>query len=160
MPFPAATLRRLKAGDVPLLRKLNALFGEVFAEAETYGGAPPTDAYLEALLAKEHVVVLVAMAGEAVIGGLVAYELEKFERMRREIYIYDLAVDAGHRRRGVATALIGHLQGIAAERGAWVIYVQADHGDDPAIALYDRLGTREAVLHFDIAIAPRPVREG
>lgn len=160
MPSPAAALRRLKAGDVPLLRQLNALFGEVFAEAETYGGAPPTEAYLEALLAKEHVVVLVATAGEAVIGGLVAYELEKFERMRREIYIYDLAVDAGHRRRGVATALIGHLHGIAAERGAWVIYVQADHGDDPAIALYDKLGTREEVLHFDIAVAPQPVREG
>lgn len=156
MPSPAAVLRRLNAGDVPLLRQLNALFGDAFAETETYGGAPPTDAYLEGLLAKEHVAVLVAMAGETVIGGLVAYELEKFERMRREIYIYDLAVDAGHRRRGVATALIGHLRGIAAERGAWVIYVQADHGDDPAIALYDKLGTREEVLHFDIAVAPDP----
>lgn len=160
MPSPAAALRRLNAGDVPLLRQLNALFGDAFAETETYGGAPPTDAYLEGLLAKEHVVAIVAMAGETVIGGLVAYELEKFERMRREIYIYDLAVDAGHRRRGVATALIGHLRGIAAERGAWVIYVQADHGDDPAIALYDKLGTREEVLHFDIAVAPDPPRDG
>jgi hypothetical protein len=40
---------------------------------------------------------LVAIEGEKVIGGLVAYELDKFERMRREIYIYDLAVDAAHR---------------------------------------------------------------
>jgi hypothetical protein len=30
--------------------------------------------------------------------------------------------------------------------------VQADHGDDPAIALYTGLGTREDVLHFDIAV--------
>jgi aminoglycoside 3-N-acetyltransferase I len=29
--------------------------------------------------------------------------------------------------------------------------VQADHGDDAAIALYTKLGTREDVLHFDIA---------
>ena len=42
---------------------------------------------------------------------------------------------------------------IAAERGAWVIFVQADRGDDPAIALYSKLGTREDVLHFDIAPA-------
>jgi aminoglycoside 3-N-acetyltransferase I len=28
--------------------------------------------------------------------------------------------------------------------------VQADHGDDPAIALYEKLGVREDVLHFDI----------
>jgi aminoglycoside 3-N-acetyltransferase I len=85
-----------------------------------------------------------------VVGGLVAYELEKFERARRELYIYDLAVAETHRRRGLATALIGRLQAIAAERGAWVIFVQADHGDDPAIALYEGLGTREDVLHFDI----------
>ena len=31
-----------------------------------------------------------------------------------------------------------------------MIYVQADYGDDPAIALYDKLGTREDVMHFDI----------
>ena len=37
---------------------------------------------------------------------------------------------------------------------AWVVYVQADYGDDPAIALYDNLGVREAVLHFDIAVDP------
>lgn len=29
--------------------------------------------------------------------------------------------------------------------------VQADHGDDAAIALYTQLGVREDVLHFDIA---------
>jgi aminoglycoside 3-N-acetyltransferase I len=30
--------------------------------------------------------------------------------------------------------------------------VQADHGDDAAIALYDKLGTREEVLHFDMPV--------
>ncbi|HBS15377.1 MAG TPA: AAC(3)-I family aminoglycoside 3-N-acetyltransferase, partial [Alcanivorax sp.] len=38
------------------------------------------------------------------------------------------------------------------ERGAWAIFVQADHGDDPAIALYTGLGVREDVLHFDIEV--------
>jgi hypothetical protein len=31
-----------------------------------------------------------------------------------------------------------------------VIFVQADHVDAPAIALYTKLGVREDVLHFDI----------
>jgi aminoglycoside 3-N-acetyltransferase I len=154
MTSPPATLRRLGPQDVPLLRRLNALFAEAFGDRETYGGAPPTDAYLEGLLAREHVVVLVALAGDQVLGGLVAYEFEKFERMRREIYIYDLAVDAAHRRRHLATALIEWLRGHAAQRGAWVIFVQADHGDDPAIALYEALGVREEVLHFDIGVGP------
>lgn len=51
----------------------------------------------------------------------------------------------------MAAALIGALQGIARERGAWVIYVQADYGDDAAVALYKKLGVREDVMHFDIA---------
>ena len=145
-------IHRLGPPDVRLLRKLNALFGDAFADPGTYGAEPPSDAYLEDLLAKEHVFALVAMAGEEVIGGLVAYELDKFERARREVYIYDLAVSADHRRQGIATALIGHLRETAARRGAWVVYVQADYGDEPAIALYEKLGLREEVLHFDIPV--------
>ena len=95
-------------------------------------------------------IVLVALIKDRVVGGLVAYELEKFEQPRSEIYIYDLAVDESWRRQGVATALIDELRRIARERGAWVIFVQGDYGDDPALALYDKLGTREEVLHFDI----------
>lgn len=153
MPSETALIRRLGPADVRLLRKLNALFGDAFAERETYGGEPPTDNYLESLLARNHIIVIVALAGTEVVGGLVAYELDKFERMRREIYIYDLAVDAGHRRRHIATAMIEDLRKIASQRGACVIYVQADYGDDPAIALYEKLGVREEVLHFDIAPA-------
>jgi aminoglycoside 3-N-acetyltransferase I len=156
MRSPPVMMRRLGPADIRLVRKLNALFGEAFAEPETYAAEPPDDAYLEDLLAKEHVMTLVALAGEEVVGGLVAYELDKLERQRREIYIYDLAVAAAHRRRGIATALIERLREIAARRGAWVIYVQADYGDDPAIALYEKLGVREDVMHFDIAVEPKP----
>jgi aminoglycoside 3-N-acetyltransferase I len=40
---------------------------------------------------------------------------------------------------------------VGASRGAYVIFVQADYGDDPAIALYTKLGAREDVIQFDIA---------
>lgn len=133
-----------------MFRELNALFADVFADPESYAGAPPSDDYLEGLLAKENVIPLVALDGDVIVGGLVAYELDKFEQARREIYIYDLGVRESHRRRGIATALIGQLRVIARERNAWVIYVQADYGDDPAIALYEKLGVREDVMHFDI----------
>jgi len=156
MPPKPLLLHRLRPTDVGLLRQINALFGEAFADPETYGAEPPSDAYLEEVLAKEHVIALLAMAGEEVVGGLVAYELDKFERARREVYIYDLAVSEHHRRQGVATALIEHLRELAAARGAWVVYVQADHGDAPAIALYEKLGIREEVLHFDIPVEPKP----
>ena len=148
------TLRRLGRGDVPLMRALNAVFGAAFEDEATYGDAPPEDAYLADLLGKDGVMALVALVGGEVVGGLVAYELDKFERMRREVYIYDLAVAPAHRRRGIATALIGQVRKLAAARGAWVVYVQADPGDAAAVALYAKLGVREEVLHFDIAVPP------
>jgi aminoglycoside 3-N-acetyltransferase I len=87
-----------------------------------------------------------------VVGGLAAYEFIKFEQERSEIYIYDLAVDEAHRRQGIATALINELKKIARQRGAYIIYVQADYIDPPTIALYSKLGNREDVLHFDIPV--------
>lgn len=130
-------------------------FGEVFGDPDTYTGRYPGDDYLTDLLASDYFVALVAMQGDEVVGGLAAYELKKFEQARSEFYIYDLAVAATHRRRGIATALIERLQQIAAGRGAYVIFVQADTGpeDAAAIALYDKLGRRESVLHFDIPVS-------
>ena len=145
---------RLGPDDLAVMRALNRLFGEVFEDPSSFEAAKPDDAYLTRLLGKPNVIALVAREGEAVVGGLVAYQLEKFEQARSEVYIYDLAVAETHRRQGIATALIGALRPIARELGAWVIYVQADYGDDPAIALYTKLGTREDVMHFDIPVTP------
>lgn len=149
---PSHTIRRLTPGDVRLLEEMCTVFGEAFDDVDTYGAARPGAAYLERLLGGEQFIALAALRDGAVVGGLAAYELVKFERERSEIYIYDLAVAAPCRRQGIATALIEELRTIAAERGAYVVYVQADLGDDPAIALYSKLGVREDVLHFDIPV--------
>lgn len=146
-----ATIHTLAPADLPLMRALLAVFGDAFEDPDSYANAPPSCEYLQGLLASPTFIALVALDGAQVVGGIAAYELPKFEQARSEIYIYDLAVAATHRRRGIATAMIEHLKGIAVARGAWVIYVQADLRDDPAIALYTKLGSREDVLHFDIA---------
>ena len=149
---PPCIVRRLTRDDTARFRELNAVFGEAFEDPGTYGDEPPSDDYFRGLLAKEHVIALAALVESAVVGGLVAYVLDKFERARREIYIYDLAVAEAHRRQGIASSLIEHLREIAATLGAWVIYVQADYGDEPAVALYTKLGVREDVMHFDIPV--------
>jgi aminoglycoside 3-N-acetyltransferase I len=90
-------IQRLTSSDIGHLRALNALFGRAFEEPKAYGSQPPSDAYMGRLLAKEHVIALAAFMEEAIVGGLVAYELDKLESERREYYIYDLAVEDGHR---------------------------------------------------------------
>lgn len=146
------TIRRLGPGDEALFLGMLDVLGEVFDDRITFGAARPSPAYIARLLAKDTFVAAVALDGDRVVGAIAAYVLEKFEQERSEGYIYDLGVLATHRRRGLATALIREVQRFAAERGAWVVFVQADHGDDPAIALYTKLGVREDVLHFDLPI--------
>jgi aminoglycoside 3-N-acetyltransferase I len=151
-----AIVRMLTPADVPQLRELNRLFGIAFRDSQTYCCEPPGDGYIRGLLADPHIIVLVAVVAAEVAGGLVAYELRKFERQRSEIYLYDLAVAEPARRRGIATALLERLRVLAGERGASSVFVQADYVDAPAISLYEGLGAREEVLHFDIKPSPGP----
>jgi aminoglycoside 3-N-acetyltransferase I len=151
------SIHQITPDEVGLMEALLTTFGEAFDEVETYGANRPGEAYLRRLLGSDYFIALAALKGSEVVGGIAAYELKKFEQERSEIYIYDLAVAAAHRRQGIATALIEELERIATARGAYVIFVQADIGDEPAIALYTKLGSREDVLHFDIAVGRRPV---
>lgn len=147
---PAIHIRALGGEDVAVMRAILGLFGKAFGESETYTAAQPDDAYLNQLLSSSAFVAIAAFKEANVVGGIAAYVLPKFEQVRTELYIYDLAVEEENRRRGVATGMIEELKKVAVARGIYVIYVQADYGDEAAIALYTKLGVREDVLHFDI----------
>lgn len=143
-------VRVLDGANIAALRAMLRMFGNEFGELAAYTARQPDDAYLENLLSSNTFIAVAVFAGTDVVGGLAAYVLPKFEQARAELYIYDLAVDQAHRRQGIATAMIEELKRLAGARGIYVIFVQADYGDEPAIALYTKLGTREDVLHFDI----------
>ena len=146
------TFKVLGSNDVALMEAMLTMFGDAFEDARSYNAARPDAAYLRRLLGSDQFIALAALKDGEVVGGIAAYELRKFEQALSEIYNYDLAVADAHRRQGVATEMIRELQRIAAARGAYVIFVQADLGDPPAIALYTKLGKREDVIHFDIPV--------
>ena len=146
-------IRVLRPGDTAVLRAMLGLFAREFNDPESYLGHQPDDDYLARLLARDTFVAIAAIAGGEVVGALAAYSFPKFEQARTEIYIYDLAVHFARRREGVATALIARLGQYAEDIGAYLIFVQADYGDDAAVALYTKLGRREDVMHFDIVPA-------
>lgn len=152
-------IRQLSANDLGLMESLLDTFAEAFDEGDTYSASRPSNTYLKRLLSSHYFIALAALKKGSVVGGITAYELQKFEQERSEIYIYDLAVAAEHRREGIATALIQELKKIAIARGSYGIFVQADIGDDPAIALYTKLGTRTDVFHFDIAVINNDVEK-
>jgi aminoglycoside 3-N-acetyltransferase I len=146
------TIQQLAANDSVLLLELMSVFEEAFEDSGTYGTARPGEIYLKSLLGGHSFAAFVAVCQGRIIGGLTAYLLPKPEQVRTEIYIYDLAVAAAHRRRGVATSLLRALMLFSRRIGATVAFVQADRDDAQAIALYEKLGTRTDVFHFDFEV--------
>lgn len=134
------------------MREAMRVFAKAFDEETTFLSKPPGDAYFGKLLSNSHFVMLAARIDGTVVGALAAFELVKYEQERSEFYIYDLAVSEPFRRRGVARTLIEALKPIAKSAGAWVIFVQADREDEPAVALYRSMGIEEEPLHFDIPL--------
>lgn len=145
--------KRLRGDDLAEMKALLRMFGDAFEDPEHYHAHVPGDRYLQERLADNGFFAVIASAGDTIVGGLAAYELKKFEQERSEIYIYDLAVDAKHRRQGIATALIRALGDSARRQGAYVMFVQADNAEEdaPARALYEKLASEHIVAHhYDI----------
>ena len=113
---------RLSSGDEDRYRAWLTLFGAAFEEPESYTGAMPSPAYRDRLLTDANFIPLAALENGRLVGALAAYVLVKFEQERSEIYIYDLAVDQAHRRKGVGEALVNETRRIASDIGAWVVY--------------------------------------
>jgi aminoglycoside 3-N-acetyltransferase I len=126
------------------------LFSDAFDDPELYLNRPPSDAHLTSLLTRDTFTAADAYVEGQMVGGLTGYVLPTFEQERSEFYIYDLAVAQDFRRQGIATALPTTIRHVAEQRGIHVIDVQADYGDDPAVALSTKLGSREDAMHFDI----------
>jgi aminoglycoside 3-N-acetyltransferase I len=145
-------IERLSSRQIAEMREALRVFADSFEEEENFFSAPPGDAYLRRLLSDGRFVLLAAKSDGKVVGALSAYELMKYEQERSEFYIYDLAVAEPFRRRGIARSLIEALKLIARDAGSWVIFVQADREDEPAVALYRSMGVEEQPLHFDFAL--------
>lgn len=147
------TFKQLTSSDSLAFHNLMTLFGEVFNQKEDYQEKRPGEKYTQDFLNNPSHIVLVALEDEKVVGGLVGYELQKFEQERSEMYVYDLAVSNDHHRQGIGTSLIEDLKLIAQERGVYTIFLQADQDDREAVAFYQSIGMfQENTYNFEIKL--------
>lgn len=128
------TVRRVTTVDVALAAELDAMFDEGVSWDAEQG---------QRFLAHPDTLLLVARWDGEACGFLAAYRLQRFDRRRAEVLLYEIGVEEPFQRRGVGRALVEEAKRWAAELGADELWVLTEDDNAPARALYAATGGRE-----------------
>ena len=137
---PGIAIRLLAPGDEGVVREL-----------ATYDGRGDP----EALLSDPRTLLLVAFAAGRPVGFVLAHELPRRHGDPAKLFVYEVDLAEGHRRRGIASALLARLAELARERGIREGFVLTEPDNSPANALYRGAGnaTAHMTLQWDFSYA-------
>lgn len=145
VPGRPLTIRRETEVDAGLAAQLDAMFDEGVAWDADQG---------RRFLADPDALLLVARWDGETCGFLTAYRLQRFDRRRAEVVLYEIGVEEPYRRRGAGRALVEAAKRWATEVGADELWVLTEEDNAPARALYAATGGREqpgvAMFEFDL----------
>ena len=135
---------RLTPAHVAQAQALFRVMAKVFEEPRE----ELTDDYVAGLLRRADFWAIAAIEGNVVVGGATAHTLPMTRFQGSELFLYDIAVLADHRRRGIGRRLVQHLRDAAAAEGIGVVFVPAENEDDHAIDFYRALGGSASEVTF------------
>jgi len=143
-------VRRLVAGDESVAKHVFAMMAHEFGEPTE----ELSDDQVKALLSDTRFWVIAAVVRDEVVGGTTAHTIPMTHKVGSGLFVYDIAVRADHRRRGVGRALMRELQARAGELSIDELFVFADNDDAHALDFYRALGgVPSAVTMFDFGAA-------
>ena len=129
-----------------MIRALRAGEGALIVAAGQLFDSPPDLATAERFLLTPGHHLLMAFVDEVAAGFVSGVELTHPDK-GTELFLYELAVDEGFRRRGIGKALVDELLGIARAHGCYDMWVLTDHDNDAALATYRTTGTTDESSH-------------
>ncbi len=140
---------KLQQKDSSLFVELVELFNTVFEEVNNIA----SEKQLKKLLNKSDFHAIVIIKNNKVIGGLTAYELEKYYTDKKELYIYDIAVKTALHNKGIGKTLMTYLKKYATKNNVESIFVQAYSEEEQAVRFYEStIGRSKTVEHFTFEI--------
>jgi ribosomal protein S18 acetylase RimI-like enzyme len=126
-------VRRLGPGDEDAVMAAAALFDD----------PPRPGATARFLASPDHHLLLAAGDDGEALGFVTGVETTHPDK-GTEMFLYELSVADGARRRGVGTALVTALAELARERGCHGMWTATEPDNEAARATYARAGGREA----------------
>lgn len=133
-----ARVRRLGVDDAALAANaLRSLKGP--APSEFSGGG-----HVRPLLSHTENILLVAEEDGAPVGYLVAYALDRVDRPRKMVCLYEIEVTPARRRRGIGRAMVEELIALCRRENVMKVWVVASRGNAAAMRLYASTGARAA----------------
>ncbi|WP_025743304.1 GNAT family N-acetyltransferase [Aquimarina pacifica] len=146
-------ISRIEKNDSEQFRELVKLFNEVFEEPNKVA----SERQLKKLLKKPDFYAIAAIKKDKVIGGLTAYELQRYYTNKSELYIYDIAVKTELHNQGIGKKLIDYIKDYSMKNGIECIFVEAHSEDRQAVKFYEStFGKSEKVDHFNFEIKTTP----
>jgi ribosomal-protein-alanine N-acetyltransferase len=110
----------------------------VVEAAQLFDDPPRPDAVTR-FLGDPHHHLLIAYSAGAPIGFVSGVEVTHPDK-GTEMFLYELAVDSGHRHHGVGTALVRALTELARSKACYGMWVLADDENAAAAATYRKAG--------------------
>ncbi len=124
-------IRPLKPADEDVVLGAAALFD-----------SPPSAEWTKRFLGAEgHHLLMAFDAGDPV--GFVSGVETTHPDKGTEMFLYELGVHPGHRRRGIGKALVAALATLARERGCYGMWVATEPDNEAALATYQSAGASE-----------------
>ena len=139
MPASAFEVRRLTSGDGELLASaLRRLADEIELPAVASAG------WLARALRRPGTYFFVAYAGAGPVGYLGGFAFPSVEEDADQAYLFDLAVAAEHRRRGIGRTLVEEFLGCCRADGVACAWVGTERDNLPARRAFEAAGARLA----------------
>lgn len=125
------SIRRLHKIDDKDIPALNLLFDEGMVWDRQQGELFFSDPNNALFVAEDH---------HTIVGFLSAHRLQRFDRRKAEVLIYEVSVAEKQRKQGIGKALMTEVKKWAKEQGADEVWVLTNRTNAAGVALYASMG--------------------
>ena len=87
--------------------------------------------------------LLLAFEDNKPVGFLTAHRLQRFDKRKAEVLLYEMGVHQDYRKRGIGKTLIEECKNWAKEIGADEVWVLTEKDNIPAMTMYQSAGAKE-----------------